>query len=258
MSRMTAFDAGAGDSLPLTFLGEALLVDGGARSTTILRCAGTSNADRAAIVDDSRTLTVKLGHPLGVHKRCTRLGGRDRYRSAPDGRPGTKPQLTAFSTDGGGLNKRQISNLNLSVRKYVRVRIPPRAPQLTGIMLREGQLASHHEKRLCTEWSQFSLDACAKARCSCASRALIESTRSDASTTSIRSGSRRSSSFMSHPLIVAALPGWSRAASTTSAASPMASSWSVVSRSTNRRRTASTWPGAAAWMTLRPWPVTTT
>ena len=46
-----------------------------------------------------------------MHKRCTRLVGREQYQSARDGRPGTKPLLTAFQADVATLAGHQSSNL---------------------------------------------------------------------------------------------------------------------------------------------------
>jgi hypothetical protein len=67
----------------------------------------------------------------------------------------------------------------------------------------------------------------------------------------------RSRGQASAPPTVASM-GASNAARTVSATSATASSWSGVSRSTKRCRTAATWPGAAASISLRPRLVTTT
>ena len=62
-----------------------------------------------------------------VHKRCTGLASTQDYCSTPERLHGLEPQTTAHSTGWSAPQTHQLAVLNLSVRKDVWVRIPPRA-----------------------------------------------------------------------------------------------------------------------------------
>ena len=84
-----------------------------------------------------------------VHERCTELEHTQRYLSALDGLRGLDPPITAHAMDCNARRGRWLRVLNPSVRTYVRVRIPSRAP--------------HHRSRgpNCWAWSIHVKQLCA-------------------------------------------------------------------------------------------------